>query len=367
MNKFIQHEIFDIEQFTESLTNLNSNTREFYGDWILELRRGKTFFLLNVNWQGNSQKIPDDYDRYVFSFHVEPWDHQWIKDFCESHSDQEVVVISEYPLNDQYYALPNLQVLVYHCWAWLIPKVLEYDRNHYKISSTRSRHLSSLTNKPSFFKSLTTGYIYGHQLKNRAIMSWNINKRQDICSSMKYLDISYDYPSEIKELIEFYHENLKHLSIPLDDFDDTRFSNYFSEIPAFTQCLVNVSNETYQTTVQTDHVMTGPFLTEKTWKPLLAGCALIPQGMPNTYSYLEKFGFIFDYPWDKEFDQQIPDFTRYLGVLQTIDLVLKSDFYSLAYSVEHSNRYNFEHIRSKDFIDRVKSINQTSLENFLSK
>jgi len=367
MNQFIQHDIFFPEQFTDSLTNLSCNARELYGDWILELRRGKTFFLTNVNWDGYQQKIPRNFNRYVFSFHVEPWHHQWVKDFCESHPDQEVVIISEYPLTDQYYALPNLQVLVYHCWDWLIPKVLQYDRNDLKLASTRSRHLSCLTNKPSFFKSLTTGYVRRHQFENRTIMSWNINKRQEICPSMQYLDSSLHYPNEIRELIEFYHENLKHLSIPLDDFNDTRFSNYFNEIPAYTECLVNVTNETYQTTVEENYVMSGPFLTEKTWKPLLAGCALIPQGMPNTYSYLQKFGFVFDYPWDTEFDQQIPDFTRYLGVLRTIDLVLESDFDSLANSVEHSNRYNFEHVRSKDFLDRVKSINQTSLQNFLSK
>lgn len=366
MNNFDVHQIFGPEEFTDSLTNLSEFAREFYGEWILNLRSGKTFFLVNVNWNGYNWKIPHDYDRYVFSFHVEPWQHDWIKHFCESHPNQEVVLISEYPINHRYYNLPNLKILVYHCWAWLMTKVLQYDTNFYVPAAKRTHHLSSLVNKPSFFKALTTTYIFRKNYRDKAIVSWNINKRKELCPSLQYLDTAFDYSDEIKELIVYYHQHLKQVSINLDDFNDTRFSNYFCQIPAYTQCLVNITNETYQTTEESDYIMTGPYLTEKTWKPLLTGSALLPQGMPNTYSYLSQFGFRFVYPWNIEFDQLVPDFPRYLQVLKIIDQIYHSDFLCLAESIEESNLYNFEHIRSQNFIDNINTVNQSSLENFLS-
>lgn len=364
-NNFVKDQLFRPEIFTDSTEHLSDYTRDFYGDWILELRQGKTFFLLHVNWAGYDYEIPDDYDRYVFSFHVEPWQHDWLKEFCESHPNQEVVVISEYPLRDGYYPLPNMRVLVHHYWGWIIPWVLEYDNNTYIPPSQRSMWISSLVNKPSFFKSLTTAYLFRHALKERAVMSWNINKRQERCPSMNFLDTSYNYPQKVLELVQYYHDqNLGQMSIKLDEFNDTRFSNYFCQIPAYTQCLVNITNETYQTTQVIDVTMSGPFITEKTWKPLLAGCAMLPQGMPHTYEYFENFGFRFDYPWDRSFDQVIPDFNRYTQLLATIDEILHFDFHDLGQAVAESNRHNFEHIRSRAFVDRINAINQQEFENF---
>lgn len=371
MNDFPKDHLFEPESFTNSIKDLSNDARKLYGDWILDLCRGKTFFLINVNWlipsPGSIIQIPDGYDRYVFSFHVESWYHSWLKEFCESHPNQEIVVISEYPPNEKYYPLPNLKVLVFHCWWWLIPKVLKYDKNVFVPVENRSYHLSSLVNKPSFFKALTTAYLMRHNQVDRVTMSWNINDLQEICGSLNFLDLSYNYPDEIDDLIRYYHKTLKNLSIRLDQFNNTRFSNFFCQIPQYTQTLVNVTNETYQTTISGGAVMPGPFITEKTWKPLLSGSALLPQSMPFTYRYLENFGFQFDYPWDREFDLVESDFDRYIRLLRTIDKILEMDFRDLAISVRNSNLHNFEHIRSVGFIERIKSINQEHFEDFMSK
>jgi len=363
MNQFPKDRLFDLEIMTDDVTVLKPRTRRLYGDWILELKQGKTLFALNINWD---QIDPTEfYDTYVFSYHVEQWHNEWLKKFCDAHTDSQIVVISEFPLDkttDSFYRdTPNLKCLVHHCWDILLEEVLTFDDTVYVPTVTRQHRLSSLVNKPSYFKALVTAHIMinGYHRKDM-ILSWNINDRQETCPSLGFLDERYS-SSTLYPLIKFYHETLKNLSIRLDDFNDTRLSNYYGNIPAYTDCLVNSVNETYAQS----YIFPGPFITEKTWKPLMTGCALLPQGPSGIYPYLENFGFVFDYPWDRTHDMVPGDIDRFLQYLKILDQLFEFEFDELVEKLAYSSRYNYDHIRSAAFKSRIQQLNQQYLDEFL--
>ena len=368
MNNFPLDQIFDPELLlNDDISSLSFRSKKLYGDWILDLRKGKTFFGLNWNWPSTfDSDISGFYDTYVFSWHVEDWPHAWLKDFCESHPDSQVIVLGEFSLCKNYYHLPNLKSLVHHCWHLLIPEVLQFDSHDYVPMHQRKQRLSSLVNKPSYFKSLTTAYLLKNYLGRDFIFSWNINLRKEICPSMNFLDEQYMTRREIIELCKFYHEQLKDKKHTLDNFNDTRFSNYYSSIPAYTDCLVNISNETYTQSFINGINLPGPFITDKTWKPLLAGCALLSQGSKGVYAYLEKFGFIFDYPWDNDYDLIDGDIDRYIAALEKLDDIFNLDFCFLANQLDRSTRYNYDYIRSHDFIKKIQLLNEKYFSDFYS-
>ena len=86
--------------------------------------------------------------------------------------------------------------------------------------------------------------------------------------------------------------------------------------------------------------MPTPYISEKTWKPLFAGNAVLFAGQTQTKQRLEKFGFQFDYPWAGIYDKESNDNHRLSIILNNIDWILSlshQDLTDLCYeSVMHN-------------------------------
>jgi len=374
MTKFPHDNLFNTERLTtDNIDSLLPRAKKLYQGWLLDLKKGKTFFGLNWNWPSNlfDSTINGFYDTYVFSWHIENWDHAWLKNFCETHPDSQIVVISEFPLDNNNYhnfyrKIKNLKCLVHHWWDHLIDEVLTIDDSPYVPVITRKYKFSSLASKPSYFKVLFTAYLMTTHDLHDTIISWNVNPTQEICPSLQFLDVNISSVDEIKPLIEFYHSTLKNQQIKLDSFTVSYLSLYDYNMPAYTDCLINSTNETYAQSSINRKIFPGPFITEKTWKPLLAGCGLLSQGQQGIYTYLENFGFVFDYPWDRSYDNISGDIDRFLKYLKTVDTIFDSDHNELAQKISYSSEHNYNHIRSKDFKTRIQQLNQQYLSEFLS-
>ena len=199
--------VFDPEIIVNNdLSGLSDRSARLYRHWILELVQGRTFFGLHYEWPSNrwhpNLTVPEGfYDTYVFSWGLEDWDHAWLREFCTSHADSEVVVISDVPLRPGYYDLPNLRCLVHHCWHVVLADVIAFDRTPFLAATERSYRCSSLVNKPSYFKTLLTAYAMLHY-RSEVLMSWNID-RDSICPSMSFLDPSLPTRPELLPLIEY--------------------------------------------------------------------------------------------------------------------------------------------------------------------
>lgn len=370
-NHFPRDPVFDPEIIVDNdLSRLSDRSARLYGHWILELCQGHTFFGLNYEWPSNrwhrNLTVPKGfYDTYVFSWGMEDWDHVWLHQFCQEHKDSQVIVISDTELKEGYNAPPNLKCLVHHCWHVVFEDVISYDRTPFLSSNQREHRCSSLVNKPSYFKALTTAYLMMHH-KESLLMSWNTNKNQEICGSLGFLNLDTPTAVELRPLIEYYLSHLKSTTISLDDFVVDRMQFYNSNHPAYTNCVVNFSNETYSQDAIDGVPMPGPYITEKSWKPLLGGAALMPVGRMQTYAYMENFGFCFDYPWNRSFDLIPGDIDRFVSTLSVIDKIFAMDMPELSLAVAESSCHNYYHIRSQNFLNRVKQINNEHLARFLN-
>jgi hypothetical protein len=197
------------------------------------------------------------------------------------------------------------------------------------------------------------------------IISWRkyLAKQEDL-----YLLNSTGH-HRIDDVIQFIKDEFWELNIGLtDDFVNAPINNLDYNWSAYTECIINCSNESvnnsYQFINDIGHILPGPYLTEKTYKVLLSGTALLPVGQYQTYSHLESQGFVFDYPWDKSYDQISGDIDRVAKILDCIDDIKKMSLKDLEELTLHSRRFNREYIFSGDYFQYINRINYQNIEKF---
>jgi len=370
MSKLEQHQwIFPLREtcIDADISKLHVNNRLLYGNWLHNLNKGKTFFGLNYNWPDSMASDPTigtHYDTYVFSWHLEQWDNDWLEKFCLEHPSQQIVVIGEFPLSSSYQKFPNLKGLVFHCWDLYVPFILNSFGENYSFPATRQYRVSSLCNKPSFTKIFVTAHLLkNYYPRDDLLLSWNINKLQQFCSSINFLGTTGR--PRLDDLVEYYQHNMKELTISTDIFDDSPYSHTNFTHAAYTNSLINLTNETFVQNQKFSTVNPGPYFSEKTWKCLLAGTSLVPVGQPGTYKQLNEFGFDTNYPWPKDFDSVIGDVDRIESLFKTIDWVLGDQCLDHVDKLQEINLNNYEHIRSALFLELIKQKNYDSLVDFL--
>ena len=103
-------------------------------------------------------------------------------------------------------------------------------------------------------------------------------------------------------------------------------------------------------------------MTEKTWKPLLAGRPFIPVGQKNTVQSFEQLGLTFDWGLDLNFDQIIGDFDRMLGIYQCLKQLATFTPAAMVERSKASCEHNLEWIRSGNFRRSCSQANLAQVE-----
>lgn len=350
-------------------TDLSHNNSLLYGHWLNDLTIGKTWICLNLNWHVEgaqaAQNPPDDMDRYIFSWHLEPIETEWLIDFADRHAQQQIIVICEY---DHSPIRNNIRFVKYHCWHLVLPAVLLAHDMVDVFKNDRSYLLSCLASKGSVFKTLAVAHLLKNYANDqRVFFTWN-HAYQD-CSKI-ILDQALPV-ARLESLRNYYHDQMRdvvktvqHLSLTSRDHVWNNYDYRWIGYDAW----VNVTNETFARSNFPElsiEMIPGPYLSEKTWKPLLSGSAVLPNGQPNTYQHLENFGFKFEYPWSKHFDGEPGDLDRFDALLSIIDQIMYMEPSDLISAVRVSCEHNFYHVRSQELIKHIQSINDQSVGNFL--
>jgi len=367
----------------EALAQENSGELHKYSDQLTEsflysvekrkllsqLADGKTLYLINWVWSSLTSKrpdtLPENYDTYVFLQYREPVDWRWFDQFAQTHPDQKIILLTVLPSSTTPYK--NFQ-LVEHQWAtYYISRSLALHGTEYDLGWPRQHVASSLANKPSFFKTLITAYFHKNYINRKdLVLSWNINKRKEQCPSMASLEYHHNRPA-LDEICEYYRSILKYLSIEQEPWVDRHYeNNNWTITRAYTDTLINFTNETYSQGQEYQRTFPGPLMTEKTRKALLAGCAIVPVGMSGVYKYLSRFGLKFDYPWSCKFDEISGDLDRMEQVFKVIDEIMSYDSDFLHQQVKDSIEHNYYHLRNIEYINRVDEINQQAIVDYLS-
>lgn len=349
------------------LSSLHLNNQILYADVLAPLKKGRTWYGLNYAWPdffADRHPIPSGFDTYVFSNHHENWDNGWLDRFCQSHPNQQVVMIGEF---DETPIHANLKILVWNYLYLYVPYLLDTFGEGCAFSRHRRYRLSSLCNKPSYLKALVTAYLLkNYYPRDNLLLSWNINAENEYCGSLDYL-IQEEFLGRpiLADLCSYYHDHMRDLVIKLDDFIADAWHHCNFQHPAFTDSLVNLTNETWAQNQVIDRKMPGPYFSEKTWKTIMGGSGLLPISQSGTYTYLESFGFCMDWPWPKDFDSVVGDLDRIEKVFDAIDWVLSDACLDYHDSIMDVSAFNFEHVRSQHLVDLVKTKNHQSLQSFL--
>lgn len=369
-----QELVGEINKFSDQLTEYFIVSKE-HRDLLSQLApaHGKTVFLLNYcyNEPNTWDKALDHYDTYIFFQFREPIFWEWFDSFVPAHKNQKVILVTpaSFLKNDsRNKTYDNFDLVEYQHINYRISRALVDYNKDYAFCWPRPNRVSSLCNKPNFFKSLITGYLHKHySTRSDLLISWNINLRGTSgYPSVNSLREKYNR-DKIDDICQHYNDVLKNLSIMQGTpwIDSHYDMNNWQSTDAYKNSAINFTNETYSVGMQHDTVYPGPFLSEKTRKSLLAGCAVVPVGMPGSYAKLEQFGLEFEYPWDKSFDNVQGDLDRIEKLFALIDDIMSYDMDWLQQQLRDSVEFNYHYVRDVKFLNRVNALNQQAVEHYL--
>ena len=337
--------------------------------WLPDLHKqlGKTFCVFNFSWPKDSliDEFPQNLDTYVFHFGTEYVDWRWLNLVCKRFPNSQIILIS--PYNTSLYAEPNLMLIQFNFWPtilkWYQEENVVPEVHHYE----KTKKISSLGNRISQFRAYVCAYLHQTWCQENYLISWRgvLGKPEDL-----YL-LNLTGNTKLDPVIDYLKSTFFDLRISPDkDFKNNPLNNLFYDWSAYNDCVINCSNESvnnsFQQTPHGSHIVPGPYFTEKTWKCMLSGTALLPVGQYKSYEYLSNQGFKFEYPWDCGFDQLPGDIDRISAILNCLDQIKDMSLEFLKSSTVESNQHNRDHILSGNYFKQQNLINLNNVQTFIN-
>lgn len=331
------------------------------GNWncLREFADKKVFFA-SIRFTDTWRELPLDYDCYIVL--VEGHNPEWIQLQSEQIQAPIFVIgsINDYSTYDNTASIIHVPSIEWHHWfraAMLTfgnpPEVVKKTKKISALSYRMNR------NKIYGFMSIVQNFD-----KNEYVVSLNDNVIDKMVDNWQATG-----RQDLDNMLEDFYINWKGIRINDDGYFDLQ-TNYASQNPihrAFSECVFNISNETQSLSdvarADKTFIIPGPFLTEKTWKPLYNGTALIANGPFDTYRTLEYLGFNFDYSdIDLTYDTIPQNFDRFSGMIKTVKSLNKYTVSDLDQITEKSRIHNQYHCISDEFFKFCENINQTALD-----
>lgn len=320
-----------------------------------------TFLIINPVWPSEDfiQQIPKS-SNYVIAWMSEHIDIFWVKKFALANPNSRILSLVDSDTFSNEWLPKNVSIIRWMIWPYVIHRMIEkYGYQDYVANP--KFHVTSLCNRISQYKFYASAYLLNHKNKHKAQISYHahIDKPSDV-DHLRVGDAVLD------QLVDQY---LEHPPVKIDHVDsaERRTGDVFNwNWQAFTDSVVCLTNEgnhySYYTDGTFEFVRPGPFLTEKTFKPMLSGQALVPVGQAHTYKYLETLGFEFNYGFDRSFDDDVGDLSRIKKIFNTIDQILDMDLQDLWNSCKLSTEHNSQWLRNKNFLAQIDTNNAESLD-----
>lgn len=342
-----------LQNLQQHWCNLPDNARYILG--FPDLDFGKTWVCFNVQ-NVSDIGFPPNVDKVVITYHTEYLKHTDLLRFFSQHPAIQFLLLTDWEHNSAGLPWPNNVTYVrWLTWHHQIDEI----KNKYGINNdiTRPDHkISSLSFQHEFHKAAVTAYLIRNFPTSDTIMSWwNVQSK----GRLYYQDPGYFLPSRIADLV--LDKNFQDIKcIAFDSFDNTPMDNSAWAHPAYLDCLFNCSNESiYNDFCMIDdcvYKLPWPYITEKTWKPLLAGRAFIPVGQSGTLESLTKLGLCF-IPQMMAIDRIPTEFERVLAVWHAIDWINDHSIDNLFDLTWPSTSHNLDWISQGHFTQRCNSSN----------
>jgi hypothetical protein len=324
-------------------------------EWIQQLPDKKIYFALFQRYP--EQQLPNGYDYYIVSFHLEAVDLTWLK---QQQVSGEIFVLFDGHSHDV--DIPGVTFVAFFYWHRQLELMQQWfgtqtkSKPRYKFSAVCNRITQSKI-WPTV-KLLETARNCSLIVLNSWMQEKNVHGWQ--LTGNNVLD----------QLTEIFQDKYLGQVIKIDDFDNTA-QNYQRITgtpwqPLYQDCAVHFTNESFHYSYMQEqdnaYVWPGPFITEKTLKCLLGATAFVPVGQFETYKTLQDLGFVFDYGFDISWDKDSGNLTRFEKIVQLIDSLNQMTATQLFENTQSSSQHNQNHIVSGKFFDLCERTNSESIE-----
>lgn len=318
---------------------------------------------LGLNLQWPQFDLPAHFTQYLVSWHTEYMDVNWLQLQCQRVYPAQVICVTDWPCDLSHLQMDNLlclQVDTMH-------KQLEIVKQRYGIATDLTKptyKISSLASRVSQFKKFVTAYLLANVNHNDMILSWQnyIAKSQDM----------HGHPTGLQHL-----DNLDFCALDRAIFvnindgysckGNSPIDNANWQVDAYTNSLINFTNESFHYSLTTNNghdffCHPGPYFTEKTWKPLLAGRPFVTVGQACSYQRLKENGVCVDFGFELDYDRDLGDLSRISKIFRVIDDINQRCIKDLFDASADACRHNLMLIRNGNLSEIAQCRNQENLE-----
>lgn len=326
----------------------------------LKQHSNQIYCLMNIASHKHScPLVPDNKDLYILSWFFEPFNDLWFIELYNRNPQAQFIIITDMDPNglENFERVKFFQMIHHSTWIAAIHQ--KNTRPSDTSILNRKFKLSSLASRLNEYKFYITAKLHSKQ-HPCTIYTWNrgfdirsvddfVFDRRDLCHSDSLLEFK-DY--------------LKNNTINAEQFDNNPLDGSCFGHAAYTDTVINSINET-QSISQTPEfgLLPTPYITEKTWKPLFAGNALLFSGQAGLKKQLESWGFIFDYVWAQDIDNNFNDNVRLEVLLSQINWILETPIEDLISMSRQSTEHNLELAWSGRLEQQFKEHNSNTMES----
>lgn len=326
--------------------------------WLKQHKKD-TYCLMNIASQmPDCPQVPNGKDLYILSWFFEPFGDLWFLDLYHKNPQAQFVILTDMNPNDLA-TLDRVKFFeIIHHQTWFDAIHLMNQRPEKLSLSTRKFKISSLSSRLNEFKFYVTAKLHSKQ-HPETFYTWN--RGFDLKHNDGFVFESHGlyHSDSLLQLSDF----LKHNTINAEHFKNNPLDGCYFAHPAYTNTVINSVNET-QSLSQTPEFgrLPTPYITEKTWKPLFAGNAILFTGQAGLKKQLESWGFVFDYVWAQDYDGSFNDNQRLEVILAQINWILEIPTVDLARMAQSSVEHNLELAWSGRLEHRFKQHNLQTVQ-----
>jgi hypothetical protein len=352
-------------EIKDSIKNIKpSDEINFWWPWLFGLTKKSIWVHLGANWKtGSGSGFPDNpppgFDIYIIQgdSNLSGWAYELSK------LDYIPLIINltgpEVYKNKFQNKIINLPYCYYH------QQISRLDRINIGHKTVKYK-IGSLTNRLTQSKCIIHAALLYHLPESDIVYSLH-------SENYKMKDVHY-WTSSSNEICNFYMDQFQtnHLG-KSKTIDSINYNQFNIDLPVYTQSVFNLTQESFHYSSMMDDqikwegILPGPFLTEKTWKALLTGTAIIPVGQYRTLAWLKTQGFQFDYgDLNLDFDDDPYNLTRLEKIIQLIKTINGIKIDDLDKITHNSRLHNQEHIWSDNFYNSCQDINNFTIVKLLN-
>ena len=325
-------------------------------EWIKKLPDKKIYFALFQGWY-NIDDLPQGYDYYIVSFHMEVSNLLWLK---QQKVSGPIIVLADGQSYD--FKMPGIHFVPFYYWHYQLQKMQEWFgikeekiTPKYKFSAVCNRISQSkvwITTKLLETAKESSLIVLNSWLEEKNVHGWQLTSN-----------------TKLDQLTQLFLDKYAGQEIKIDDFNNTTQNEQRITgnpwQPLYQDCAIHFTNESFHYSGMVEngqeYIWPGPFLTEKTLKCLLGGTAFIPVGQFETYKTLTNLGLQFDYDFNISWDLDPGNLSRAESIINLIDELNQYTAEQLVNKTQESSRYNQNYIVSGKFFEQCQQKNKESI------